>query len=239
MKTVYFMRHGKAEKRTKSVSDLKRSLSPRGKREARLSALAIKKKLAPRIDCIISSPAVRAMETANIFMATLGLHELSIYAEELVYTAGTDSEILEFLLSLDDSKSDALIVAHNPVLSDVVHLFVPELKAIIPTAGIVGLTFNVDTWKEAARVQPAIAYMDLKKRKLKKSGLTSRQKSDMREKSISFLVANIKELGVDQESIPEELLAITIHRIMSTLYKLIDELSRRSKCAKKKVKQNA
>jgi phosphohistidine phosphatase len=239
LKTIYFMRHGKAEKRTDEVSDLKRILTPGGRADVYASVRLLKKKVSPEVACIMSSPAKRAMETATICMEILGLGDLQIQAEEIIYSSKSYSEMLELLPTIDDSVSSVFIVAHNPVLSDLIQTLVPHVKSIIPTAGIVGIAFAIDSWKELTRVQAKVVYFDLQKKKLGKSLLSTIQRTDIREKSISFIAATLKELGIVPDSVSEEILTRANRRISRTLLALVDESKHSGRESRKKQKQNA
>lgn len=68
---VYILRHGKAEEHTQNnASDAKRKLTETGKKELECIAKAMKN-LEIEVDEIISSPLVRAKQTAEIVLKHL------------------------------------------------------------------------------------------------------------------------------------------------------------------------
>ncbi|MDX6608342.1 MAG: phosphohistidine phosphatase [Solirubrobacterales bacterium] len=102
---IYLLRHGEAEKGT--VDDAARRLTPKGERQARsagraLAALGIKP------DACLTSPKVRAADTARLACEALGL-EPEI-AEEL-RGGPFDSE------ALAAGRGDVLFVGHEPDFS--------------------------------------------------------------------------------------------------------------------------
>ena len=66
MKKLIFVRHGKAEDAQSGISDLERSLTPKGKIISRLMAGKLREIVKSPV-IIITSPAFRALETALIF----------------------------------------------------------------------------------------------------------------------------------------------------------------------------
>jgi phosphohistidine phosphatase len=102
---IYLLRHGDAEEG--NGDDSARRLTPKGERQAEAAgkALAV---LGPKIDTCLTSPKVRAAETARIVCRALGV-EPEI-AEEL-RGGPFDS------LSLSAGRGDVLLVGHEPDFS--------------------------------------------------------------------------------------------------------------------------
>ncbi|MEK9166413.1 MAG: class I tRNA ligase family protein, partial [Patescibacteria group bacterium] len=83
--TLILMRHGQAEHNAKGLvnptrpeTDAKNGLTEKGKKEVLASARALKKY---SIDAIVSSPARRAKETAEMVGKTLGVSEIEIISD--------------------------------------------------------------------------------------------------------------------------------------------------------------
>lgn len=97
MKRIYFIRHAEAQGSGKS--DFERELSPKGKRDAmRLGELLRSENMLPRL--IIASSAVRALTTARIIAATLGVLQVLRTSRELYDINLWD--LAEFVRDLDD-----------------------------------------------------------------------------------------------------------------------------------------
>mgnify|MGYP000953754771 CR=1 FL=1 len=98
MKRIYFIRH--AEAQSGGRSDFERELSPKGKEDAmRLGALLRSENLLPRL--IVASSAVRALTTARIIAATLGVLQVLRTSRELYDINLWD--LAEFVRGLDDA----------------------------------------------------------------------------------------------------------------------------------------
>jgi phosphohistidine phosphatase SixA len=104
----------------------------------------IKKNIMP--DLIVSSPAVRAMETARIFAEEFGYPLDKIARRKALYDQSSNA-IRSILREMRDSLEKIMIFGHNPCVSETAHKFVPDFHEEIPTAGVVTITFDVDSWK--------------------------------------------------------------------------------------------
>lgn len=102
---IYLLRHGDAEEGT--GDDAARRLTPKGERQARVAGEALRSLSTP-IDVCLTSPKVRAVDTARLACETLGL-EPEI-AEDL--RGGTFDS-----LTLAAGRGHALLVGHEPDFS--------------------------------------------------------------------------------------------------------------------------
>jgi phosphohistidine phosphatase len=145
VKRLTLMRHADAQWKDPEVADFARPLNRRGSSEAeamgrRLADLA----LAP--DLIISSPARRAQQTAEIVARELALAPRSIRFEEALYLAGAQ-EILKLARSIGPRVPHLLILGHNPGISELAHLLAPSTDMSgLATAAFSTMTFEVEQW---------------------------------------------------------------------------------------------
>lgn len=102
---IYLLRHGDAE--DGSGDDAARRLTPKGERQAQAAGEALTA-LGADIDACLTSPKVRAAETARIACAALGLEP---EATEELRGGPFDS------LSLSTGRGDTLLVGHEPDFS--------------------------------------------------------------------------------------------------------------------------
>ena len=81
---LFFLRHGVAVKRDKFdyAGDAARPLTPKGKKQLRHVAAAMTA-MELNFDLILSSPLVRARQTAEIIAAELKLQKRLVFADEL------------------------------------------------------------------------------------------------------------------------------------------------------------
>jgi phosphohistidine phosphatase len=160
------MRHAKSSWKDPRLEDHQRPLNKRGTRNVpvmgkRLSIRAI------HLDRIVSSDARRAIDTAIPIGEYLGLDVSAILQNPLLYHA-TQEQILDIIRQLDSDWKQVMIVGHNPGLHDVANQFFATPISNFPTAGIVTLVFDIDTWQEID--QKRVIYSDFdfpKKQKLK------------------------------------------------------------------------
>jgi phosphohistidine phosphatase len=103
---IYLLRHGDAE--DAGGDDAARRLTPKGERQARAAGLALAR-LGTRIDTCLTSPRVRAVETARLASKPLGI-ETEIAAE--LAGGGFDG------LALSAGRGDTLLVGHEPDFSN-------------------------------------------------------------------------------------------------------------------------
>lgn len=110
-KIVVFVRHTEAQTIADQKDDAKRTLTEKGKADAKKTARGIKPILADSKLAILSSPLIRAMETAEIIAKKL---DADVISADWIATGSLD-KLQEAIIA---SKSDVLIiVGHEPILS--------------------------------------------------------------------------------------------------------------------------
>ena len=128
------------------LSDHDRPLNSRGQLDATLMATWLKNRgLVP--DSILSSTALRALETARVFAAILDKIE-HLQLERLLYTANVQG-MWRVIESLENQLDTVLLVGHNPALFEFVRQFAPALEKL-PTCAIVGIAFETTDWSLAS-----------------------------------------------------------------------------------------
>jgi len=137
-KELLLLRHGKSDWNTDS-SDFNRPLNKRGRLNAQQMGLWLKKQnIAP--DLIISSPATRALSTAEIICKALGISAQTIQTDKLIYQASL-ADLNRVMLTVPDSVQRLLLVGHNPGLESLVSLLAPNAPysangKLMPTAAL-------------------------------------------------------------------------------------------------------
>jgi phosphohistidine phosphatase len=146
VKRLLLLRHAHAEA-AQGLADIDRPLSPRGRAEALDAAQSIAlAELA--CDAVLSSPAVRARETAVIVATQLDLVE-ALKFEPALYL-GSPEALLGPLRRSADSLNTVLVVGHNPGLSELAQSFNGTAARVdMRTAGLCAITFAVRMrWRE-------------------------------------------------------------------------------------------
>jgi len=145
MKRIYIMRHGKAKWDADQYEDFDRPLKKRGHKASSFmgSLLAVHQEIP---DIILSSSAIRAVETTKNFLKALG-HIVPVVYEETLYMTSVD-HALNMIRDLNDEDESVMLIGHNPTWENLIsHLVAEEgLNIYLPTGGIVCLEANIDEW---------------------------------------------------------------------------------------------
>lgn len=96
---------------------------------------------------IISSPAVRALETARLLARGMGYPLTEIQIESQIYF-GSEEQVWEVIFGLPDHIGSALLVGHNPTFTHMVNYFLKEKIALLPTSGLFIFSFETENWED-------------------------------------------------------------------------------------------
>ena len=144
-KTLIFMRHAKAEQSIQGVKDFDRPLNNTGLSDApRMGRKLLEMGIKP--DLVVSSPALRAKETAEYVSEQLNYNLDAIVYDPEIYEASVRS-LLAVVNHLDDQYNCVMIFGHNPSHTYLAEYLTKEAIGNIPTAGAVGINFEFDSWK--------------------------------------------------------------------------------------------
>lgn len=146
MKKLLFMRHARSASTQSGQTDFERSLTPRGRLEAPMMALALTRH-GVRPELIISSPAVRALLTARLVANELSLADHVILLEPVLYEASTD-HYLELINGLSEGVQSVLLVGHNPGITEFVNTLAPGEMGEMPQGGLAGVGVDLLRWSE-------------------------------------------------------------------------------------------
>jgi len=149
MKTIYLIRHAKSSWKEAKMSDHERPLNHRGEKDAPFMADILKKhKIKP--DLIITSNAVRAVKTAEIFAGTLNYPIEEILFESDLYLADIN-DFLRHINSIEDKIDSCFIFSHNPGISEIACHLTGNERIDMPTCSIFGIEFNIESWREVKK----------------------------------------------------------------------------------------
>ena len=147
MRELTIVRHAHAERASDDGEDFERELDKRGRREARRMALYLAHRDC-RPDHLLTSPAVRTVQTAKTFAHALGFELPRIRHDDRVYLAEADT-LLSILRSAPAGARPVRRVGHNPGLSTLARRLDADGDcAELPTAGILSLRFALELWTE-------------------------------------------------------------------------------------------
>ena len=125
---LYLLRHGLAVERGTPgyEDDATRQLTPKGRRQVREVAAAMQA-MELRFETILSSPLVRAHQTAEITAAGLKLKKYLAFADELS-PGGPANKLVEKISELKSAPENILLVGHEPDLGELISLLVTGKK---------------------------------------------------------------------------------------------------------------
>lgn len=143
MKELYIIRHAKSSWSSPSLKDFDRPLNDRGLFAApEMGRRLVSKSIIP--DCMISSPANRAISTAKL-IANEYLNTIEIIEESKLYHASI-SFLLGVVNEISKDQNKVFIVGHNPGVTDFAEYLSNQHFGNLPTAAVVGIRFEFDDW---------------------------------------------------------------------------------------------
>ncbi len=146
MKTLLLIRHAKSDQ-SFFGNDFDRPLNERGLKDAPAMAEKLLRKNI-ELDALISSPALRAKTTAEIFAATykLSLNEI-IFKPELYHAS--KKVLNEVVRGLSNDWNHVAIFCHNPGITYFADALVEEVSIDnMPTCGVFAVNIHVNNWNE-------------------------------------------------------------------------------------------
>ena len=156
MKILYLVRHANAGWQEASQADFDRRLTNSGHRQAEEMSERLHKK-GVRPDRLVSSPASRALETAETFADALGIEREEIARRIEIYEGGID-RLAAVVRSLADEAETAMLFGHNPTISHFVQWLTGKPADAMDTCGIAKIELECDHWSDAADGSGTLAW---------------------------------------------------------------------------------
>jgi phosphohistidine phosphatase len=151
MRRLVLVRHAKSSRDEPTLADRDRPLNERGLRDApKMGERLAKRDIRP--DLIVSSPAVRALTTAQLMAQKLGYDQEAIVMEERVYAATPDA-LVEVIRALGDRPKCVMLVGHNPELSELARRWSKGLEEL-PTCAVADFRFDIKSWSKLGAQKP-------------------------------------------------------------------------------------
>jgi phosphohistidine phosphatase len=160
MKTLFLVRHAKSSRDDIAIPDKDRPLDDRGKRDApKMGERLSKRNVNP--DLILSSPARRALKTAEIIAKALDHRLKDIVVDDRLY-AGEADDLLRVIHEINDKRERVMMFGHNPELTELAHRLSSKITCM-PTCAIAEFTFDVKSWSTVGGTKAATASLDYPK----------------------------------------------------------------------------
>ncbi|MEN8224189.1 MAG: histidine phosphatase family protein [Bacteroidota bacterium] len=146
MKTLYIVRHAKSSWDQPGLADDERPLLQKGiKRTLKIARYLQSEGIS--VDHMISSHAVRALETAKIVSEALSYPVGKISISQQMYHGNTD-HLYDELFGLSDNIDSVMIFGHNPTFTNFANHFLDEKIDWLPTSALVSVIFDTDSWTD-------------------------------------------------------------------------------------------
>lgn len=161
MKTLFLIRHAKSSWADTALPDKDRPLDARGKRAApKMGKRLAKRDVRP--DLILSSPAMRALTTAEIIAKKLDYKRKDIVVDDRLYGGEVDN-LLEVIHELGNKLDRVMLFGHNPELTELAHRLSSEITHM-PTCAVAEFRFDAKSWSNVDKVRPAKVVLDYPKK---------------------------------------------------------------------------
>ncbi|MFQ5519701.1 MAG: histidine phosphatase family protein [Mariprofundus sp.] len=151
MKQLILIRHAKSDWNELGASDFERSLNHRGKHDAPIMGKRLAARLASdarQLDAFVCSSARRAEQTAMLLAPEIGFSASSIDWRRELYLA-SPATMLQVIRALSDAIETAVLLAHNPGISELAERLTRQSIYDMPTCGMVTIALPVTQWVEA------------------------------------------------------------------------------------------
>lgn len=151
MRKLIIMRHAKSSWDHPELKDHLRPLNQRGVNNA-ISVATELAEMEVMPDALVSSPAIRALDTAIIVATGLGYPLNEIATEAEIYEASV-YDLLKILSRLDDGLETVMIFGHNPGFTSLINHLQSESLFNLATAGVFAIELPIHSWKEIDQVK--------------------------------------------------------------------------------------
>ncbi|MEM8548945.1 MAG: histidine phosphatase family protein [Pseudomonadota bacterium] len=159
--TLTLMRHAKSDWNDASLSDHDRPLNERGERDApemgrRIKAMGLRPSL------LLTSTAVRAVETCKAVATAVGFPLEFIHRERSLYLA-EPANILAALAAEDPTFHHIIVFGHNPGISELANALSDNLVGDMPTGAFLSVAAEAPDWASFAHADVRILGYDYPK----------------------------------------------------------------------------
>ena len=143
------------------MADKDRPLDDRGKRDApKMGKRFAKRDVKP--DLILSSPAMRALATAEIIAKKLDYKVKDIVVDDRLYASAVHG-LLDVIHKLEDNLKRVMLFGHNPELTELAHRLSSEITHM-PTCAVAEFTFVTKSWSDIGKAKLEKVALDYPKK---------------------------------------------------------------------------
>ena len=144
MKKIYVLRHAKSSWKDLTLGDFHRPLNSRGQTDGPMMSVYLSTRI-DMIDFLHCSSSVRTYETSKYFIERIKFIDIQ-YDESLYHSSS--SEIISNIKCYDEQYNSAMIIAHNPGLTNFINEIANVMLDNLPTTGLVEINFGCALWSD-------------------------------------------------------------------------------------------
>ena len=145
-KTLYLMRHAKAESPDMQRGDFDRVLNQRGVRDATEMGQRLQKR-GVKPDVILCSPSQRTRQTAELLVAELGGTLDGVQFDDRIYEASMDI-LLDLIRALPPACASAMVIGHNPSVGWLANQLSGYQIATMPSCAVAAFELPSFSWRD-------------------------------------------------------------------------------------------
>ncbi|HEX6915428.1 MAG TPA: histidine phosphatase family protein [Chitinophagaceae bacterium] len=161
MKKLLLVRHAKSSWDHISQPDFERTLNDRGHRDApRMAKRLLKEEI--EIDAFLSSPAVRALTTAEYFAEAWDVKKKHVVQEPALYHP-TAEVFFDVISRIDDRHNCVAIFSHNPGITEFANTLCSHRVDDMPTCAVFAVKADIKSWKDFREAEKKFWFFDYPK----------------------------------------------------------------------------
>jgi phosphohistidine phosphatase len=107
---------------------------------------------------VVSSPALRAAQTADAVVRALGLSRADLALDERLYLAAAH-EILDLVAGVPASVEELLVVGHNPGISQVAAHAACSPRILLTPGSLAHIAFETAAWDAIGAARGTLSYL--------------------------------------------------------------------------------
>jgi phosphohistidine phosphatase len=154
MRTLFLVRHAESSAGGSALADRDRPLNDRGRQDAQTMGRRLARRdLVP--DRLVSSPALRALTTAQRFADQLGVKHKDIVVDDRLYASSADR-----VLDVVDGQIDrVMLFGHNPEFAELACRLSRQVVEM-RTCAVAEFQFEAELWSVIGTIEPAEFVLD-------------------------------------------------------------------------------
>jgi len=161
LKKLIVTRHAKSSWNSDVDRDFLRPLNKRGEHDAPMMAERLLQR-GPLPELILSSTATRALSTANLLITNMSLSAELLLTTDSIYEAPLTA-LQKATESLTDDVTCAMLVGHNPGVSNLCNYLCLQARIEMPTCAMACFDLDIDSWNDVYKDCASLAWYDYPK----------------------------------------------------------------------------